>query len=577
MNKANECTCPSGDGSLVHPCPAHPAVEQACWDERKLSDLGNELHNLSCSIVHENEKLAEQIGGIARELWNWPQACAALAQPSPAHPAPVEQAGGDERAAFEAAFAAMGRPVCRADYDQDAYGTPFDDGGWTGWQARAALAQPSPKCATCNDSGQIVVSGPHYQGEFQPPEYETEPCDMCAQPSPAQAEQAEAERPEVVARVVHSNPVVLGQCGPLNANDELMTVAQHAASVARWAEMFNRVEQQRDAAMARVAELEAHCVRLGQGGAERYWENRWRDADARLQELEKQEPAATVAKVPGEDWNSLDFHLDLQGMLPGTKLYTTPVAQAPRSDHSELRRIAVALKNPLLSGDEASDLMVRYEALTMPDHIIALIDSQALHSVPEASEQEKEQGWTLDYRFVERVTDLAASRTEYTTSMEATEQVLLAARELLAAAPGRAQPGEAQYSAPAELRAICMLVAEAGIKYGRGRHRAVASDECREVVDSVLPLEPSRSNSEQHCLPEIMAVAEGVLTFMRSEKDNSQCTCCNGPHIFCRYFDGMSDFDDITLKARFRNDLEGRTFRLVLELLPAGGPGKEGV
>lgn len=81
MNKANECTCPSGDGSLVHPCPAHPAVEQA---------------------------------------------------------------GGDERAAFEAAFAAMGRPVCRADYDQDAYGTPFDDGGWTGWQARAALAQPSP-------------------------------------------------------------------------------------------------------------------------------------------------------------------------------------------------------------------------------------------------------------------------------------------------------------------------------------------------------------------------------------------------------------------------------------------------
>ncbi|WP_426779787.1 hypothetical protein [Pseudomonas aeruginosa] len=63
---------------------ARPAVEQACWDERKLSDLGNELHNLSCSIVHENEKLAEQIGGIARELWNWPQARAALAQPSPA-------------------------------------------------------------------------------------------------------------------------------------------------------------------------------------------------------------------------------------------------------------------------------------------------------------------------------------------------------------------------------------------------------------------------------------------------------------------------------------------------------------
>ncbi|WP_201270634.1 hypothetical protein [Pseudomonas aeruginosa] len=157
------CTCPSGDGSLRHPCPAHPAlVEQAGGDERKLSDLGNELHNLSCSIVHENEEWAEQIGGIARELWNWPQ-------------------------------------------------------------ARAALAQPSP----------------------------------------AQAEKAEVERPEVVARVVHSNPVVLDQCGPLNANDELMTVAQHAASVARWAEMFNRVEQERDAALARVAELTATRNRYG--------------------------------------------------------------------------------------------------------------------------------------------------------------------------------------------------------------------------------------------------------------------------------------------------------------------------
>ncbi|MGI0711372.1 hypothetical protein ACRCPD_24775 [Pseudomonas aeruginosa] len=34
MTNANECTCPSGDGSLRHPCPAHPAVEQAGGDER---------------------------------------------------------------------------------------------------------------------------------------------------------------------------------------------------------------------------------------------------------------------------------------------------------------------------------------------------------------------------------------------------------------------------------------------------------------------------------------------------------------------------------------------------------------
>lgn len=42
MTKANECTCPSGDGSLRHPCPAHPAVEQAGGDERDLQGAQGE-------------------------------------------------------------------------------------------------------------------------------------------------------------------------------------------------------------------------------------------------------------------------------------------------------------------------------------------------------------------------------------------------------------------------------------------------------------------------------------------------------------------------------------------------------
>lgn len=54
---------------------------------------------------------------------------------------------------------------------------------------------------------------------------------------------------------------------------------------------------------------------------------------------------------------------------------------------------------------------------------------------PIASKKESASGWTLDYKFLERVTSLAASRTEFTTSLEATEQVLIAAREVRAAAP----------------------------------------------------------------------------------------------------------------------------------------------
>lgn len=362
---------------------------------------------------------------------------------------------------------------------------------------RAALAQPSPKCATCNDNG--VIGG--FVGADSG--YQDDPCPDCAQ--------AEAERPEVVAwqyRVTAGPQTGWSLWHPGKGEEfersytverrPLMTVAQHdrivgelraviaqlrqhkndymdsgqetyralqneirerEAEIARLDGLVSGRTAERDAALAEVERLrqfERICGGLPQDAIDGGWtvqgirgyakrlEDQLKVALDRVAELENQEPVAYVLFRDGEVYYETDDNIvisntpgdetDLYMWLP---VFTAPVAQAPRSDHSELRRIAVALKNPLLSGDEASDLMVRYEALTMPDHIIALIDSQALHSVPEASEQEKEQGWTLDYRFVERVTDLAASRTEYTTSMEATEQVLLAARELLAAAPGK--------------------------------------------------------------------------------------------------------------------------------------------
>lgn len=40
-------------------------------DTRKLSDIGNEIHNLSCHVVHVNEEWAQQLGTFASELWNW--------------------------------------------------------------------------------------------------------------------------------------------------------------------------------------------------------------------------------------------------------------------------------------------------------------------------------------------------------------------------------------------------------------------------------------------------------------------------------------------------------------------------
>ncbi|HCI3058981.1 hypothetical protein LZK53_05970 [Pseudomonas aeruginosa] len=144
-----------------------------------------------------------------------------------------------------------------------------------------------------------------------------------------QAEQAEAERPEVVAwqyRVTAGPQTGWSLWHPGKGEEfersytverrPLMTVAQHDRIVGElraerdgaikllgqsvW-QKIERLTQERDAALARVAELE------------------------------KQEPVATIAKVPGEDWNGLHFYRDLQGMQPGTKLYAAPVAQAQHS------------------------------------------------------------------------------------------------------------------------------------------------------------------------------------------------------------------------------------------------------
>ncbi|HIE0820587.1 TPA: hypothetical protein ACXJE8_000189 [Pseudomonas aeruginosa] len=87
MNKANECTCPSGDGSLVHPCPAHPAVEQAGGDERAACNLWIAEQQLcqgsdiSLFKLERNGALVS-LHDLLRDAYQAGQARAALAQPS---------------------------------------------------------------------------------------------------------------------------------------------------------------------------------------------------------------------------------------------------------------------------------------------------------------------------------------------------------------------------------------------------------------------------------------------------------------------------------------------------------------
>lgn len=340
------CTCPSGDGSLVHPCPAHPApVEHAGGDERDVQGAQGERQAFEAHESRErrlspaDQKFWFRRGAVADydiksidDAWKAWKARAALAQPAlqckkcggtgdadsggihpwgetamvPCDCAHTERAQGkrtedgdtiidrlrlggltiDGDNAYKRdlldcvvgalAFGFQGRPAP----EETHWLHRFWEIGNAEREARAALAQPSPapelnrsqasavvraakksKIATLVD-GRVckVIDGDEDSGCLWvlPEGGESDIRVWASQIAPA----PELERPEVVARVVHSNPVVLGQCGPLNANDELMTVAQHAASVARWAEMFNRVEQQRDAALARVASLESKLAEL---------------------------------------------------------------------------------------------------------------------------------------------------------------------------------------------------------------------------------------------------------------------------------------------------------------------------
>jgi hypothetical protein len=93
-------------------------------------------------------------------------------------------------------------------------------------------------------------------------------------------------------------------------------------------------------------------------------------------------------------------------------------------------RIARMVADAIAGDDmycELQDVILEVDALCAPVRVP--------EGWPKASEEDASRGWTLDYGFLDRVTDIAKSRTDYTTSAEASEQVLIAALEVLATTP----------------------------------------------------------------------------------------------------------------------------------------------
>ncbi|MDP5429931.1 LysM peptidoglycan-binding domain-containing protein [Pseudomonas aeruginosa] len=258
MTKANECTCPSGDGSLRHPCPAHPAlVEQAGGDERAAFRPAQVI-SYRPGVGEVTIYVAGRVPGYMNigdtvyvsDRAPVEQPIAALAQPSPVRSSLLIN-GYQLRAALE--FIAPDGTAKQLEseariewHQQDA---DFLEAGLYAW------------CAEYPEEGCVLL--------------DEEPA--TAQPSPAQAEKAEVERPEVVATMyTHHDDVdfrelvVAGNCdkdcegfyGP----EKLMTVAQHERITAQLHDALDesdgdrwKLRSERDAALARVSELDKQC------------------------------------------------------------------------------------------------------------------------------------------------------------------------------------------------------------------------------------------------------------------------------------------------------------------------------
>ncbi|MFG8861581.1 hypothetical protein ACEPU5_21370 [Pseudomonas aeruginosa] len=553
MNKANECTCPSGDGSLRHPCPAHPeSVELAgvtanltfingrpamCGCQVEYSSGGGEYSDViyvTLCAKHSGSAILDLVATnrialtpeyegqwhadlyLDREV---PLAKAEGATPAEAVLAlmstdridpeqeSVEQAGGDERD-FQAEGAQEVPSPVSQEYDRHLIsllrkgealpghqeeaadeierlrdwndhlnntvlpnilnpnflmlmkggerlldlctkdgkfiGVSLNDMkdvfDWMVTHARiapdhAALAQPSPKCATCNGSKVVSTTDTDHNGD-----YIEAPCPKCGGtgeadsggvhpwgepvliPCDCETEQAEAERPEVVA-VMESNGAGgkrLAQRFPIVnvfVGDELMTVAQHERIVeelraeiamlrsyeSEWELLLNEHEQQRDAALARVAELEKQEP----------------VAHLRASDLERLNQPG-IAGSAGSLWNG-----PREGFVP---LYAAPVAQAQQlNDLDKQCRDDVARALGLRPNQERG-FAWSYLLASIKSCVKASGDSaQAQHSVPIAPQ-------------LKRALGLVVAALEADGDRPTSKYALSELKKVLAAAPGKEVP-----------------------------------------------------------------------------------------------------------------------------------------
>ncbi|MER0586991.1 hypothetical protein AAA578_13085 [Pseudomonas aeruginosa] len=421
MTESKICTCPSGDGSLRWPCPAHPA-EQAGGDERAAFKTAY-LAEFDCDADGDDNMAHSNTAWRA-----WKMARAALAQPSPVRSSLLIN-GYQLRAALD--FIApdgtaeqLKSEACIEWRQQDA---DFLEAGLYAF------------CAEYPEEGGVLL--------------DEEP--TTAQPSPLQSEQAEAERPEV-AEVAF----VLRNIGAMDAEDidgdnvDLrfedaegrdtgcdVSIVEYAEKAA---DLFEQHERIVGALRAEITQLRQHKNDYMDAGQETYraLQNEIREREAEIARLDglvsgrTAERDAALARVEQQERTIAgmnEAHAKLADLYEAAQTqHSVPVAR------EQLERLVRIL--------DAHNYAKDAEALMA---LLAAAPAQAQHSVPEGwmlvecgiwtQEQVDEMQKTVArFRNSEFVDNRALAMAVADAGQCKAPEISLA--ELLAAAPGKEVP-----------------------------------------------------------------------------------------------------------------------------------------
>ncbi|MFX0291259.1 hypothetical protein ACL8E2_28985 [Pseudomonas aeruginosa] len=460
------CTCPSGDGSLRHPCPAHPASVELAGVAANLTFINGRPAMCGCQVEYSSgggeysdviyvTLCAKHSGSAILDLvatnrialtpeyegqWHAdlyldreiPLAKAEGATPAEAVLAlmsaeridpeqeSVGQAGGDERAAFFKHL--IGRHP--AHETEIVRVVEHNYAAWKAWQARAALAQPSPtlppfaekvltklrrfnECAEDPGSGGVDIGrhwldlltqlGPLNRVQRSPALWEIsqqgEDLLGMPQPSPAQAEKAEVERPEV-AEVAF----VLRNIGAMDAEDidgdnvDLrfedaegrdtgcdVSIVEYAEKAADLFEQHDRIVGALRAENAKLSEaldrwpLIRDSLKL-----------RLADALARVEELEKELAMARDAAAKGDAARRAAGGMEMEIQELREKVTELQKELRSRWTYASTQATNCAGCGEYKHTPLRVDWMGGYVCLTCIDKKLEeLHDDQAQHSVPE--------------------------------------------------------------------------------------------------------------------------------------------------------------------------------------------------